>query len=186
MPNQSTVTLSGKGAWLPCVALVIACAGLLPASAQSTSPPAPSPAIGVPAPPDVAPIAPDVPRISQQSLLARATKPADKRVILDVRTPAEFAAGHVPGAINIPHDQLPKRVIELDALRDREIVVYCRTGRRSNTALHTLKAAGFAKLAHLEGDFVAWQSAGHPIEKVDPVKQPSSERPVTPGESDKP
>lgn len=152
---------------------------LLWASPPPTAPAAPPP-IGVPAPPDVAPIAPDVPRVTQQSLLEAAARSAVARVILDVRTPAEFAAGHVPGAINIPHDQLPTRVAELDSMRDRQIVVYCRTGRRSNTALHTLHAAGFAQLGHLEGDFVAWQAAGHPIEKSASQESSVAESPKAP------
>jgi len=59
-------------------------------------------------------------------------------VVLDVRTPEEFAAGHLPGAINIPHTELAARVAELEGSRDRDIVVYCRTGARSAAALGVL------------------------------------------------
>jgi rhodanese-related sulfurtransferase len=152
--------------------LVLLGVAVLPALALASTPSA-APPVGVPAPPDVAPIAPQVPRVSQDALLNSAAKSTQARVILDVRTAAEYAAGHVPGAINIPHDQLPTRVGELEAQRDSEIVVYCRSGRRSNTALHTLHAAGFSKLAHLEGDFAAWEGAGRPVEKAVPAAPPA-------------
>lgn len=69
----------------------------------------------------------------------------EQTVYVDVRAADEFAAGHVPGAINIPHDQMPQRWTELEAYRDRPMVVYCRTGRRSAIALQTLNARGFTK-----------------------------------------
>jgi rhodanese-related sulfurtransferase len=142
-------------------------------AAQSTPPPAQSP-VGIAAPADSAPIAPTVPQVSQSALLERSAAKGAEIVILDVRTPAEYAAGHVPGAINIPHDQLGARIEELAAARDKDIVVYCRTGRRSNTALHTLTAAGFARLAHLEGDYTAWQAAQRPIVKPEAAKPASA------------
>ena len=63
-------------------------------------------------------------------------------VILDVRTPEESAAGHVPGAVNIPVDDLPARIAEVPASRDAEVLVYCRSGRRAQTAMETLAAQG--------------------------------------------
>ncbi len=85
-------------------------------------------------------------------------------LLLDVRTPDEYAAGHVPGAINIPHDQLATRLGELGAAKDREIVVYCESGRRAGWALETLTGAGFGTLRHLDGDMKGWRSAGLPTE----------------------
>jgi rhodanese-related sulfurtransferase len=84
--------------------------------------------------------------------------------VLDVRAPEEFAAGHVPGAINIPHDQVEQRLSELDKARDHDLAVYCRTGRRTGIALATLKANGFTHLLHLEGDLPGWQAAGNTVE----------------------
>lgn len=66
-------------------------------------------------------------------------------LVLDVRTPAEFAQGHVPNALNIPFDQLAARVEELPA-KDRPIVLYCRSGRRSAIAARTLRDRGFSNL----------------------------------------
>ncbi len=104
------------------------------------------------------------PQIAQSEIVERIAAPSRETVVLDVRTAAEFAAGHVPGAINIPHDQVVARIAELAASKDAEIVVYCRSGRRSALALQALHAAGFPRLRHLDGDFLAWQSAGLPLE----------------------
>lgn len=62
--------------------------------------------------------------------------------LLDVRTPEEFAAGHVPGAINIPVDQLEQRLGELGPT-DAPIVVYCHSGRRSARAARLLDKQGY-------------------------------------------
>ncbi len=86
-------------------------------------------------------------------------------LILDVRTPEEFAAGHVPGARNIPHDQLPARLAELADAKDREVVVYCRSGKRAAIARDTLEAHGFKRIVQLEGDMLQWQADSRAIEK---------------------
>lgn len=62
--------------------------------------------------------------------------------VVDVRTPMEFQAGHVPGAINIPFDQVAARTAELGA-RDKPLLLYCRTGRRSGIAAAELVKQGF-------------------------------------------
>ncbi len=86
-------------------------------------------------------------------------------LILDVRTPEEYAAGHVPGALNIPYDQMEARVGEIRAHQDQEVVLYCRSGRRSALAAKTLSAQGFTNLGLLEGDMPGWERAGLPVEK---------------------
>lgn len=110
---------------------------------------------------------PAVPIISQGDLLARFAKKDAGLVVLDVRTPAEFAAGHVPGARNVPHDELAARLGELQDLRGKDVVLYCRSGRRSALAADVLRGAGFDKLLHLDGDFLAWQAENRPVEKPD-------------------
>lgn len=82
---------------------------------------------------------------------------AQSLVILDVRRLDEYEAGHVPGAIHIPHDEIPARLAELEPLKDRTIVVYCRSGKRAANALATLHEAGFSRLLHLTGDMPAWE-----------------------------
>ena len=108
------------------------------------------------------------PLISQDDLLARLDRKDPDVVVLDVRTPAEFAAGHVPGARNVSHDQLERRLGELGDLRDRNVVLYCRSGRRTALATDVLRKAGFTKLLHLDGDYLAWEAAHRPVEKAAP------------------
>jgi len=101
--------------------------------------------------------------MSQQALLARLQADADAPFVLDVRTPEEFVAGHVPGAINIPHDRLAGRLAEVP--RDRDVVVYCRSGRRAVMAGEVLAGEGYNRLHHLEGDMIGWADADRPTEK---------------------
>jgi phage shock protein E len=85
-------------------------------------------------------------------------------VILDVRTQAEFEGGHIPGAINIPHTELPARVEELAADRDSEIVVLCERGGRARSARAVMAAAGFERVLDLTGHMGAWRAGGFPLE----------------------
>lgn len=96
--------------------------------------------------------------------LARRLGGADAPLVLDVRTPAEFARGHVPGARNVPHTELAARVAELGAARDREVVVYCERGPRASAAEAILKQAGFAHVTQLEGHMSRWRASDLPCE----------------------
>lgn len=106
----------------------------------------------------------EAPGIGGDALLARMAGGDEALVVLDVRTPKEFAEGHVPGAINISHDELEARLPELEADRDRDVVVYCRSGKRAGLALDMLEKAGFKRLYHLEGDYLGWAAASRPVE----------------------
>src|SRR5262245_31665615 len=88
--------------------------------------------------------------IDQTAVTKRIESKDANLVVLDVRTPEEFAAGHLPGARNIPHDQLADRLGELAGAKDKDVVVYCRSGRRSAMALDTLSKNGFKHPLHLE------------------------------------
>jgi phage shock protein E len=83
--------------------------------------------------------------------------------VLDVRTPGEYAAGHLPGAVNIPQGELAARTAELAGARERDIVVYCRTGVRTKAALEVLGKAGFKRLFHLQGDYTRWSEEKRPV-----------------------
>ena len=74
--------------------------------------------------------------------------------LVDVRTPQEFASGHIPGAVNIPVQDLGRRMTELDG-KERPIVLYCRSGARSSTAARMLKSAGYAQVHDL-GSMGRW------------------------------
>lgn len=70
-------------------------------------------------------------------------------LIIDVREPYEFEDGHVEGAINIPPQELLAGAPDLDQIdRSTPIIVYCRTGARSNTSKHILTNMGFANITN--------------------------------------
>ena len=70
--------------------------------------------------------------------------------LVDVRSPSEFASGHIHGALNLPVDQLSARMGEFGS-KDKLIVVYCASGARSAMAARKLKAIGFASVRNLGG-----------------------------------
>lgn len=72
-------------------------------------------------------------------------------VYVDVRTPEEFAAGHVTGAINIPHSEMAQRYPELEQYGDKELLLYCRSGRRSGIATRILEDVGFDNVRNVGG-----------------------------------
>jgi len=84
-------------------------------------------------------------------------------LLIDVRTPGEFAQGHAPGATLIPLDQLPQRLGELRRVQDRPIALICRSGNRSGQAQVILEKAGFTKAVNVEGGMKAWAKAGLPV-----------------------
>lgn len=86
-------------------------------------------------------------------------------VMIDVREPAEFSAGHAPNAKNIPIAQLDKRIGELEKFKNRPVVVVCQTGARAHAATAQFKKAGFAEVVVLAGGIGAWQQANMPVEK---------------------
>jgi NADPH-dependent 2,4-dienoyl-CoA reductase/sulfur reductase-like enzyme/rhodanese-related sulfurtransferase len=91
----------------------------------------------------------DHPQVDAESLLA---DPSDRDVyVLDVRTTSEYAEGHVPGAVNIPVDDLRSRLGELP--RDRSIVAYCRVGQRGYIATRILLQHGFPAAKNLGGGY---------------------------------
>jgi rhodanese-related sulfurtransferase len=90
---------------------------------------------------------------------------AGKIAVVDVRTPEEFAEGHVPGAINISYDKMGERVREIPATKEQPVLLYCRSGKRAAMAETTLTAAGYSNLYHLKGDMQAWVENKQPIEK---------------------
>lgn len=75
-------------------------------------------------------------------------------LLLDVRTPEEFQQGHLPSAVNVPVQELERRLAEVVSPA-RDVVVYCRSGRRSKQAADLLKAHGFTAVHDL-GPMTAW------------------------------
>lgn len=108
-------------------------------------------------------LADGIAKIEPRSLGERLAWGDQSLVVLDVRTPAEYGEGHVPGAINIPHTEVAARIAELSDARSKDIVVYCRSGNRSRQALDALGEAGFKRLFHLEGDYLRWSGESRPV-----------------------
>jgi rhodanese-related sulfurtransferase len=91
--------------------------------------------------------------------------PPDDLVILDIRTPDEYAAGHIAGAINIDYYQ-PDFEAKLSALDPAvPYVMYCNSGNRSANALPLMDSIGFDEVYEIDGGIQAWYSAGHPVEQ---------------------
>ena len=88
-----------------------------------------------------------------------------KSSVVDVRTPEEFAAGHLRDAKNIPLADLATRIGELEKSKGRSVVVVCQTGARADKAVRRLAAAGFDDVVSLDGGLTAWQAAGLPVAK---------------------
>lgn len=101
---------------------------------------------------------------SQQHLLS-------KPLLIDVREPQEFEAGHVPGARNIPRGMLEFVMSQDESLTDRQrpIVLYCKTSGRAALSAESLQKLGFAHIRSIAGGFDAWLAAGLPTEKPKPL-----------------
>lgn len=90
--------------------------------------------------------------------------------VLDVREPAEYTAGHLPGATSIPQADLASRVAEVP--RDRELLLVCAGGGRSLRSAQYLRAVGYERVTNLEGGTSGWVAAGHPVETAPAGAQP--------------
>ena len=86
-------------------------------------------------------------------------------VVLDVREPSEYDAGHVLNSKLLPLGKLKERMGELEKYKDQPIVVVCRSGNRSGTACFLLGKRGFAQVYNLAGGVQAWQKSNLPLEK---------------------
>ncbi len=85
--------------------------------------------------------------------------------VVDVRDPAEYAAGHLSESRNIPAAQLEGRIGELEKLKDQPLILICQTGARASGACGRLTKLGFAKVHILGGGIESWVQAGLPIKK---------------------
>lgn len=81
--------------------------------------------------------------------------------LVDIRTPGEVAQAAIPDAVHLPMHLLPLKLSELP--RDREIVLYCRSGARSYHACMYLMQQGMNNVVNLQGGIIAWARSGYPI-----------------------
>lgn len=82
-------------------------------------------------------------------------------LLIDVREPSEWAAGHAPKARHIPLGQLSRHLSKLP--RDREVLFICRSGNRSASATLAAKQVGLTKAANVRGGMIAWVRSGLPV-----------------------
>lgn len=89
----------------------------------------------------------------------------EKAIILDVRDPGEYAAGHLPGAINISRGTLEFNVFGKIPDQNAKIYVYCKTAGRSTLATKTLNDLGYKNAVLMDAQFEDWIKAGYPVER---------------------
>lgn len=93
-------------------------------------------------------------------------KSLETSLVLDVREPAEYAAGHLPGAFNIPRGVLEFKIGSHPDFQDKQdahIIVYCQTGGRSALATEALNKIGFSNAVSMVGGFKAWTESGNEV-----------------------
>jgi rhodanese-related sulfurtransferase len=88
--------------------------------------------------------------------LSRRLKEPNPPIILDVRTRDEYSSGHIDTALNLPHDELERRLGEIPGNKTSEIVVYCRSGKRARIAENILIEKGYQNVKDLGGHWQGW------------------------------
>jgi rhodanese-related sulfurtransferase len=90
----------------------------------------------------------------------------NRLAVIDVRGPDEFTGdlGHIGGALNLPLGELPNRLSEINALKERPVILVCRTDKRSTNASALLRGAGFGDVRVLRGGMVEWNRNKLPVE----------------------
>lgn len=99
--------------------------------------------------------------ISPDDYVAQFRETGQQHILVDVRTPSEFASGFINGAVNIPVQELAGRLDELP--ENAIVVVYCRSGNRSAQASQILSEAGYSSIYDLGGT-IQWTAAGYGLE----------------------
>jgi rhodanese-related sulfurtransferase len=113
------------------------------------------------------------PKVAVQSVSAKqlaAALGAPGVHLLDVRTPGEFEALRIAGAVNVPLDTLEPAALLASMALDDPVYVVCQTGMRSQFAAAELRAAGFSRVVHVDGGTNAWAVAGLPVERGGPAR----------------
>ncbi len=99
--------------------------------------------------------------IDSESLQERLAR-GDDLLLVDIRTPGEVAQGAIPGALEMPMHLIPLRLPELP--KDKDVVLYCRSGARSYQACAYLMQQGLGRVLNLRGGIIAWARHGYPID----------------------
>lgn len=114
---------------------------------------------------DAPPPPPAITSVSAPELLQLMESGTDV-LVLDVRSSDEHAAGHIAGAVNIPHTEIEHRLGELSPYKDKPVIVCCWAGGRADSVKGMLRNAGFASLYDLRGHMAEWVRLGYPVERA--------------------
>jgi len=108
--------------------------------------------------------------VKKEAAKSEAAAKKEPLTVLDVRTPEEYAKGHIDGATNIDFndDSFKEALAKLD--RSKPYLVHCAAGGRSAKTRELMKSLGFKNIFHLEGGLNAWQKAGGPVTAPAPAK----------------
>jgi len=90
----------------------------------------------------------------------------ERAVVVDVCEPAEFAAGHIVGARNIPLGELDQKLASAAKNKNLPLILVCQSGARSGRALAVAQALGYTQAHSLSGGLSSWKSAGLPLDKA--------------------
>lgn len=101
--------------------------------------------------------------INARALMGEFIQGGRDHLIVDVRTPGEFATGYIPGAVNIPLDMIEYRTDDLP--RGKAVVVVCQSGNRSQTASQILNRHGFESVYNLSGGTSSWINVGYDVDR---------------------
>jgi rhodanese-related sulfurtransferase len=82
-------------------------------------------------------------------------------VLIDVREPEEYAAGHIPDVTLMPMGEVPQRLNDIPT--DKTVIAYCRSGNRSGQVMQFLQQQGYENVHNMEGGIIAWEQAGLPV-----------------------
>jgi rhodanese-related sulfurtransferase len=102
-----------------------------------------------------------VQNLSPSQYVADFSEAQTAHLLVDVRTPEEYASGHIAGSVNIPLQELQSRMSEIPS--NQAVVLYCRSGNRSGQAATLLRDAGYTQIYDL-GGIIEWTASGLPVQ----------------------
>jgi rhodanese-related sulfurtransferase len=149
-----------KRMWVGLVMVFFALSMVGAALAQQAAPAGPPPVVKD----MVAKAKSSVQKVSAADVKAMIDK-KDKAIYLDVRDPGEFAAGHLPGAMNISRGTLEFNVFNKIKDPNAKVIVYCKTAGRSTLATKALNDLGYKNAILMDAQFEEWVKAGYPVER---------------------
>lgn len=91
---------------------------------------------------------------------------SDEAVVVDVRDAKEYSAGHIVGAINIPHAKISSQLTQLEKHKEKPLIVVCKFGQHAGMVGKVLKTAGYENVSKLSGGMAEWQSSQMPVVKA--------------------